>query len=62
MNVEGYLRRCEIGDEMRSFLKENPMYFHELVDYARVHNMREWSRALCSVRFVRMISRYCKRG
>lgn len=54
-----YLARCEVTKEILEFLKENPMSFAQLVDYARHNKKKEWQRAIRS-RGCWWISRYCK--
>lgn len=45
---EKYLKRCEATKEIKEFLKENPMSYAQLIDYARYNNKKEWQKAIRS--------------
>ena len=58
---EEYDNRRKTTDEIKTFLKEHPMSYINLIKYAREHNKIEWKKALRS-RGCQWISKYCVDG
>ena len=61
MNLDTYEKRCEATSEIKAFLKEHPMTYIGLINYAREHNKKEWQRAIRS-RGCWWLKKYCIGG